>query len=206
MPADELVIGYVAGAHGIRGGLRVKLFDPDSTSLQPGLNVRLRTREGELMHRFEVEGATPHPGTDQVRLRLVGIGDRNAAEDLRGLQVVVDRAELPPLDEDEYYLADLEGSAVWCRTEAGERLELGVVTGLSTNGVQDLLEVEFRTRRGRKRWLLPALPEFVVDIGEGAIEADLPEGFLPESLERQRVGARDETHVESGVDADAEDA
>lgn len=189
MPADELVIGYVAGAHGIRGGLRVKLFDPDSTSLRPGLRVQLWTREGELLHRFEVEGATPHPGTDQVRLRLAGIGDRNAAEGLRGLTIAVTRAELPPLEEDEYYLADLEGCAVWCRSEAGERLELGVVAGLSTNGVQDLLEVEFRSRRGRKRWLLPALPEFIVDIGEREIEADLPEGFLPESLERQRVGA-----------------
>lgn len=197
MPADELVIGYVTGAHGIRGGLRVKLFDPESSSLRPGLEVRLCTREGELVRRFEVEGATPHPGTDQVRLRLVGVGDRNAAEDLRGLQVVVARSQLPPLADDEYYLADLEGCVVWCRTEAGTRLELGVVAGLSTNGVQDLLEVEYRSRRGRKRWLLPALPEFLVDIGEGEIEADLPEGFLPELLERQRAGADAELDAES---------
>ncbi len=189
MPADELVIGYVAGAHGIRGGLRVKLFAPESTTLRPGLEIQLRTREGELRHHFEVQGATPHPGTDQVRVRLVGVEDRNAAEDLRGLSVAVARADLPPLAEDEYYLADLEGHRVWCRTEAGERLELGVVVGLSSNGVQDLLEVEFRSRRGRKRWLLPALPEFVVELGDGELEADLPEGFLPESLERQRVGA-----------------
>ncbi len=188
MAADELVIGYIAGAHGIRGGLRVRLFSPDSDALAPGRRVQLRKRDGTPVRAVEVVESKVHPGTDQVRLRVRGVDDRSAAEALKGCELVMDRAELPELEADEYYLADVIGHRVWCRDHAVQRLELGIVVGLSTNGVQDLLEVEFGGPRGKRRWLLPALPGFVVDLGAGELEADLPEGFLPESLERRRVG------------------
>ncbi len=69
--------------------------------------------------------------------RLDGITDRNAAEALRGQLIEVDRAALPPLDDGEYYHADLVG--LQCVDEAGNAL--GTVAGIENFGAGDLIEV-----------------------------------------------------------------
>ena len=186
---EELSIGVVVGAHGIRGALRVKLFDPDSVSLVVDRLVTLCDADGGRAQRGKVSRVVPQPGTDRVRLWLEGIGDRDAAERLKGVEVRVDRSELPPLEEDEYYLADAVGAVVLRDDEHGD--ELGRVVGVTTNGVQDLFEVEWQSPgRGARIWLLPALPQFVVEIDRHRVIADLPEGFLPTELDR--ASAHDE--------------
>jgi 16S rRNA processing protein RimM len=80
--------------------------------------------------------------------RLEGISDRSAAEALRGELVEVDRDQLPPLQEGEYYHADLVGLP--CVDEAGN--PLGKVVAVENFGAGDLLEVE---RPNGKRSLIP---------------------------------------------------
>lgn len=181
---DELSIGYVAGAHGIRGALKIRLDNPDSEALVEGRRVSLRDDRGQVRARAKVARVGRQPGSDRWRLWLDHVDDRDAAEALRGLRIWVSRSELPDLGEDEYYLADAIGAAVVRRAGETEQA-LGEVVGLSSNGMQDLFEVAWQSPgRGERVWLLPALPEFVVGIEPGKLEVDLPEGFLPTELEQ----------------------
>ena len=80
---------------------------------------------------------------------LQGVDTRDAAEALRGAEVLVDRAALPPAGMDEWYWADLEGLDV--RNLEGALL--GRVSGLMATGANDVLIVE-----GERRRLIPFLP------------------------------------------------
>ena len=178
---ELLALGYVSAAHGIAGGLRIKLFDPDLDEVPEGAEVELR-RDGSVCRRV-VRRVASHPGADRIRLWLEGVDDRNAAEALKGNEIWIDRQALPPLEDDEYYLADAVGLAVE-REHDGARQSLGVVVGVSSNGVQDLFEVEWQSPgRGARTWLLPALPQFVVAFEDEVLVCEVPEGFLPTELE-----------------------
>lgn len=86
-------------------------------------------------------GARLHQG--KVLLRLTGIADRTAAEKLRGQTVEIPRDEAQPLDEDEFYIADLIGASVF--GSDGERIgRLGDV--LQTTGGNDTAELQLKAR------------------------------------------------------------
>jgi len=96
--------------------------------------------------------------------RFEGIGDRSAAEGLRGQLVEVDRSELPPLEEGEYYHADLIGLP--CVDREGE--PVGTVVAVENYGAGDLLEVELE---GGRRSLIP-YREGIADLEDGRIVLD----------------------------------
>jgi 16S rRNA processing protein RimM len=177
--ARHLQLGYVAGAHGVHGAVRVKLFNPESTTLAPGAEVVLRARSGGAGRSIEVTRVAPKPGSELARVWLAGVDSRPDAEALRGMEVWIDRAKLPDLDEDEYYLADLVGLEV-VRGEVRE--SLGEVTGITTNTAQDLLCVRLRGRE----WLLPALPPFIVEIDRdaGQLVVDVHDDMLPDGVDQ----------------------
>src|SRR5690606_33102986 len=81
-------------------------------------------------------GARPAKGG--VVARAKEVADRDQAEALRGLKLFISRADLPPPEEDEFYLADLIGLAV--ETPEGE--PLGVVRSVQDFGAGDLLEIK----------------------------------------------------------------
>lgn len=191
MPGSSaaIAVAEVSAPHGVRGQLRFHLYDPDSRALRPGLRVELRPRGGPEGHvrpdmSFEIVTVEPVPGKSAVRVQLAGVTDRDHAERLRGREVWVARADLPALAEDEFYLADVIGLPVERALADGRTQALGVVAGVTSNGVQDLLEVEWTRPDGRRdTWLLPALPQFIVDVGPQRLRVDLPHGLLPDALE-----------------------
>ena len=93
-----------------------------------------------------------------------GIDDRSAAEALRGSLVEIDRAALPPLEEGEYYHADLIGLP--CVGAAGKAV--GTVVAVENYGAGDLLEIE---TEGGKRALIPFKPG-IADLADGQITLD----------------------------------
>jgi 16S rRNA processing protein RimM len=96
--------------------------------------------------------------------RFAEIADRNAAEALRGALVTVPRSALPPLDEGEYYHADLIGLP--CESADGE--PLGIVVAVENFGAGDILEIE---KADGKRAMVPFRPG-VADLLDGRIVAD----------------------------------
>ena len=120
-----------------------------------------------------------NPGERMGRLVLHGIGNRTAAEALRGAEVVVARDALPELESDEFFLADLIGLSV--RHADGRDEDLGVVRAYVGQGAQDLFEV-VREVDGRKTsWLLPVVPGIIRDVDDATVRVLLPEGMGPDA-------------------------
>jgi len=125
----RVALAAVAGAHGIKGELRLKLFADSVASLKLHNSVYVG---GELRQIRDLRDANK-----TAIARLDGITDRNAAEALRGTLIEVDRDSLPALGEGEYYHADLVGLP--CVGFSGE--PLGTVAGIENFGAGDLIEV-----------------------------------------------------------------
>ena len=130
--ADRPVtLAAVAGAHGVRGEVRLKLFAESLDSLTRHRTVQVGGRTLTL--------EAVKPGKTPVA-RFAEITDRSAAESLRGGLVTVSRSALPPLEEGEYYHADLIGLP--CVNALGE--VIGSVAAVENFGAGDILEIERR--------------------------------------------------------------
>ena len=136
----SIALAAVAGAHGVKGEVRLKLLSENSGSL--ARHERLLVG-GAVRRLLSVRDA----GKTAVA-RFEGISDRSAAEALRGSIIEVDRSDLPPLEEGEYYHADLIGLPA---VDAGGNM-LGTVSAVENYGAGDLLEIE---TGGGKRSLIP---------------------------------------------------
>lgn len=132
VPDDLVQVGYVSGAFGIVGGLRVTPFSVDADAL---LSVKTWWLDKPGQRSVSVRTAKMHGG--DVVATLVGMRDRNDAEALKGAGVFVSRAAFPKLEEDEYYWSDLIGlDVVNLEGEA-----LGKVTDMMHNGAQSILRI-----------------------------------------------------------------
>ncbi len=155
MADDQVALAAVAGAHGISGEVRLKLFAQSVDSLRRHSQVRVGER---LLTLAALKG-------DRTPIaRFAEVADRTAAEALRGQLVTVPRSALPPLEEGEYYHADLIGLP--CETAAGE--PLGRVVAVEDFGAGDLLEIE---KPDGRRALIP-FRAGVADLTDNRIVAD----------------------------------
>jgi 16S rRNA processing protein RimM len=118
--AQLVELAAVARSHGLRGELLLKVFNPESTLLESVERVLLKARDGAL-REHALSSARPHG--EHLLVSLRGVESREQADALRGNLVCVTRAQLPPLEEGEYYLMDLVGLRVFTRDGA----ELGRV-------------------------------------------------------------------------------
>jgi len=171
-------IGIITRPHGLRGELRLRLHHADSTALEEVDAVWLALPDG-AGEPFRIGVAAARYVDGGILCELEGVDDRNAADRLRGAEVLVPRVELPPLAEGEFYLGDLEGCTVV--TRAGQ--PYGVVHEVQELGAHDTLVIH----DGDVERLLPFVPQFVVDVDlEGRrVVVDPPEGLPEERLRRR---------------------
>jgi 16S rRNA processing protein RimM len=128
-PNRRVALAAVAGAHGVKGELRLKLFSDSALSLSRHEKLLVGGVERRLLSIRE--------GGKAATARFAGVEDRSAAESLRGSLVEIDRSALPPLEEGEYYHADLIGLPAVDRDGNG----VGTVTAVENYGAGDLLEI-----------------------------------------------------------------
>lgn len=163
-----LVMGRVLGPFGVRGELKLESFtDPPAAIFryQPWL---LRTPQGR---ELPVSGARGRPGGKGLIARVPGCDDRDAAEALRGAEVLVPRSALPPPAPGEYYWVDLEG----LRVVNLDGVEFGTVSHLFSTGVNDVLVVQ-----GERERMIPFRePDYIraVDFATGLITVDWDADF-----------------------------
>lgn len=168
MNADDYVaLGAVTRPHGIRGELKVKVFNPDSSLLASQRTVRMvmpddSVREVTVRQRREVPGG--------LIVRLEGVDDRDAAEALRGARFEVSRSELGPTEEGEYFVVDLVG----CRAMVGDET-IGEVVDVIEYPTCEALVIQ----RPDGRVEIPMLEVYVgeVDVAGRRIEIKSLEGL-----------------------------
>ena len=163
MAQDKSVtLAAIAGAHGVTGEVRLKLFGEGVAALKRHKSFNGGALTLKSLRDDNKGGAIARFGE---------IADRTAAEKLRGTLLTVPRSALPPLAEGEYYHADLIGLAAV--SDAGEAL--GTVIAVENFGAGDILEIE---RPDGKRFMVPmtnaAVPEW--DDQRVVIAAEFAEG------------------------------
>ena len=153
----RIALAAVAGAHGVKGELRLKLFSDSAESLSRHSKLYVGDAERGLL-------AVRESGGRMAVARFEGIADRSAAEALRGSLVEVDRLALPPLEDGEYYHADLIGLPA----VDGGGASVGRVVAVENYGAGDLLEIELADG---KRSLIPFKPG-IADLEDARIVLD----------------------------------
>lgn len=165
---DLVSVGVIAGAHGVKGEVKLRSFTSDPQAI--ATYGPLETGSGG-----RIEIVKLRPRTDGFIAVLKGVTDRDAAGALKGTELFVSRERLAAPEAGEVYLRDLIGLEVW---HGGKRL--GEVTAVPNYGAGDLLDV--KVEGSKDTVLIPFSESFVVstDLESGKIVVDLPEGFLDE--------------------------
>ncbi len=162
MKAPEHVrIGYVRRAVGLNGEVEVEPLTDDTGRFKPGLSVRA----GAAVRQVEAV----RNGAGTLVLKLIGVEDRDLADDLRGKYLEIETAEVQPLPEGSYYHWQLLGLEVF--DIAGTRL--GEITDIIDNPANDIYLLSAEDRQV----LVPAVSEVVrsIDLAAGRMVVDLPE-------------------------------
>lgn len=175
--ADRVCVGAIAGAHGVRGAVRIKSFtaQPEDVASYGPVEDESGKRRFTLKLVGEAKGL--------VIATLEGVRDRNAAEALKGTALYVPRDRLPQTEEDEFLYSELEGLAA----ERPDGQRLGTVKAVLDFGAGELLEIRLA---GGGSILVPftklAVP--VVDVRGGRLVVDPPD-YAPEEDDEPRPGS-----------------
>jgi 16S rRNA processing protein RimM len=167
-PDEWVPLAEVARPHGVRGELRLKVFNADSDVLLGQEEVLVRLKEGEE-HEVSVDHA--RRADQAILLKLHSVDDRDRAEELRGALICAKRAAFPTLDDGEFYACDVLGAVVRAPLEEGlAPVEIGKVTELRSYPSVDALIIA--ASDGGRDWEIPLVAAFVksVDVQAGSIE------------------------------------
>jgi 16S rRNA processing protein RimM len=159
MPAanETLVpLAVIIGAHGLRGELRVKPYNPSSDLLLSLTRAVLRSPGNGVEREVALVSSRRHG--QGLLVVLEGCADRNAAIELRGAELCVPRERMPALADGEYYLIDLSG--LTARRPDGQ--VLGSVEEALEYPASQVLRVTLQDGSGAIE--IPLVAPYVVDI------------------------------------------
>jgi 16S rRNA processing protein RimM len=149
-PEDWVPLAVVARPHGVRGELRLKLYNEDSNLLLTQEEVLVKLADGEA---HEVSIDTARRANDAILLKLFSVDDRDRAEELRGAEICLKRGAFPALGDGEFYACDIQGA----------RAEM--LDGTLVGTVRDMIEY-------------PAATVLVVEGDMGVIELPLTDAYV----------------------------
>ena len=147
-----LQVGVISSTHGIRGEVKVFPTTDDPLRFKKLKKVLLDTGREQL----ELEVQSVKFFKQFVIVKFKGIDNINDIEKYKGKGLFVPREDAVPLDEDEYYIADLIGMEVF--TEDGR---FGVVKDVMETGANEVYIVE---SEDHGEVLIPAIRQCVLDV------------------------------------------
>ena len=150
MSEPTVVVGKVTKAHGLHGEVVVLAFSDNPNRFSPGSSLFF-----EDGREIRVRASRPNGG--RLLVTFEGVADRNSAEALRGITLVVPRSSLPELPDGEYWPHQLEGCEVV--TESGRTL--GAIVDVIANPANDLWVA---MDGAGTETLVPAIREVVVEV------------------------------------------
>ena len=149
MPDTPVTLAAITGAHGVTGEVRLKLLGDGLAALKSHKRFTADVDGGVL-----ILTKLRDDGKGGAIARFEQVADRTAAEKLRGTTLSVPRDTLPPLEEGEFYHADLIGLAVV--TDRGEAI--GTVHAVENFGATDIVEIE---RPDGRKFMVPLTAQAV---------------------------------------------
>ena len=149
----QVTLAAVTGAHGVTGEVRLKLFGEGVDALESH-----RAFNGGALTLAKLRD----DGKGGAIARFAEVADRTAAETLRGTPLTVPRSALPPLEDGEYYHADLIGLPAV--SSDGE--PLGICVAVENFGAGDVIEIE---RPDGARFMVPMRAEAVPEWNAGRL-------------------------------------
>lgn len=150
---DRIVLAKIAGAHGVKGLVKIHPFGEDISLLETispiytdkghPVTITLKNASGKF-----------------ILAAIEGIENREDAESLKGTELCVDADQLPEIeDTDSFYYHNLVGMDVADKSGA----PLGTIKAVENYGAGDLLDIQFKTG---ERFLLPFTKDTVPDISD----------------------------------------
>ena len=170
-PEAWVPLAEVARPHGVKGELRLRLFNKASDTLLGQDEVLVRLKDGEE-HEVSVERA--RRADDAILMKLHSVDDRDRAEELRGALVCVRRRDFEAAESGEFYAIDVVGADVKL---AGERI--GTVAELVTYPSVEVLLVH--ADDGKGDWEVPLTEMYIARVDA---EAKLVELVSLDDIER----------------------
>ena len=158
----QFVAGIIGSPHGLNGCVKVKPLSGEINHLLSLQSATVRKDGQERLLAIEESRALP----PVVHMRFAGYSSPEEAKTLIGAQLLVERKNAAPLQEDEFYIEDLKGLMV--TTEGGNGEILGTITALFEGGGGDLAEI---TLSNGKIHLVPFRKEFfsVINLKKGQV-------------------------------------
>jgi 16S rRNA processing protein RimM len=153
-----IVVGRVSRPHGVKGEVRIECFNPEDPSFFFRYQKIFIQGEKGSPQLYRPLAVRPHK--HGIVAQLEGIQNKDEAERLKGKLVLIDPAELPTLNENEYYWYEILGMRVV--TELGG--EVGKITDIVQTRSNDVYVVS----KGRKEILIPAIKEVIIAIEKGS--------------------------------------
>jgi 16S rRNA processing protein RimM len=179
-------LAEVMRPHGVKGEVRLRLFNKASDVLLDQDEVLVRLPDGEE-HEVSVDAA--RRADDAILMKLHSVDDRDRADDLRGALVCVRRRDFPKAEAGEFYAVDVVGSEVRLSgARVGEVAEL-----VSYPAASALLVRADDGESAGGDWEVPLTETFVarVDPGERAVELVTLEGL--ERTPRRKPKPKDDS-------------
>ena len=149
---NRTAIGVVRKPHGVRGGLKVTLYNIDLDTLQSLEQLFVNT--GGKWEQLSLRNCQGYD--DFAILAFQEIKDRTEAETFRGYEIFADQVELPQLADDEYFLEDLVG----CSVVDEQEKHIGKVVEVLTPASHDILVVQ----EGNTETMVPLVDEWVLEV------------------------------------------
>lgn len=171
MEKNYILVGKVAGSHGLKGGLNIVSFAEDLSLFKSGSKFILKDSFSGELEFFETLSAS-RKKSNIILVMLKDVDGRDKADQLKGRELYVEKEALPEPEDDTWYWHDLIGMNV---VEEDGNI-LGNVKNLMRTGSSDILEVV----NGKTEVLVPFLKEIItsVSLSSRQIVVKLPEGLL----------------------------
>ena len=159
-PNHYVILGQVVGVFGVKGWVKIR------SDTEPRRNILSYSpwyiNSKGVWQSYVLQTGQAH--NKGLIAQLAGCDDRDQAAELVGCDIAIQRDQLPPAGEGEYYWSDLVGLTV--QNQAGT--ELGQIHELLPTGANDVLVV----RQGQQETLIPYVPEYYI------LSIDLEAGLM----------------------------
>jgi 16S rRNA processing protein RimM len=149
-----LTIGKISKPHGVKGEVKIQLLtrEPEIFDELEVIYIT-KTPEPENLKEAVIESSRFYKGTAILKLDIFNTPEE--VDKYRGYYIQAEELELPPLEEDEYYFADILGTSVYVTT--GEYI--GDISFIIESGETDIYEIT-HPETGKVN-MVPARKEFI---------------------------------------------